>query len=171
MNASDNPSGIPIPVSYWVEPGRLIAGEYPGAPDAGEAASKIDTILASGVTSFVDLTEDDGWLEPYEALLDDRAHYRRTPIRDNECPTAEEMHATLDLIDHELAKGEIVYVHCWGGHGRTGAVVGCWLVRHGRSGEEALQRISELRRAIPPGEGPSPRTPAQCQMVRDWREE
>ena len=31
-----------------------------------------------------------------------------------------------------------MYLHCWGGVGRTGTVVGCWLVRHGRTGDEAL---------------------------------
>lgn len=92
------------------------------------------------------------------------------PIRGNDCQTAEEMHATLDFIDDELARGATVYLHYWGDHGRTGTVIGCWLVRHGRSGKEALQRITELRRAIPPEEGPSPQTAAQCKMVLEWRE-
>jgi protein-tyrosine phosphatase len=52
----------------------------------------------------------------------------RTPIRDGGCPTIDELRAILDRIDAELARGEVVYVHCGGGHGRTGTVVGCWLV-------------------------------------------
>ena len=33
----------------------------------------------------------------------------------------------LTLIEEALVRGA-VYVHCWGGIGRTGTVVGCWLV-------------------------------------------
>lgn len=38
------------------------------------------------------------------------------------------------LAKPALAAGQTVYVHCYGGIGRTGTVVGCWLVRHGLSG-------------------------------------
>ena len=45
-------------------------------------------------------------------------------------------------IDEAMSAGKAVYVHCWGGVGRTGTVVGCWLVRHGRTGEQALEQIA-----------------------------
>jgi hypothetical protein len=31
------PLAIPIPDSYWVMPGRLLAGEYPGHKDEAQA--------------------------------------------------------------------------------------------------------------------------------------
>ncbi|WP_374108489.1 hypothetical protein [Nostoc sp. XA010] len=34
----------------------------------------------------------------------------------------------LPPIDRALNGQEKVYVHCWGGIGRTGIVVGCYLV-------------------------------------------
>ena len=40
------------------------------------------------------------------------------------------MLAVLDAIDIALCEGHGVYIHCWGGVGRTGTVVGCWLKRH-----------------------------------------
>ena len=43
------------------------------------------------------------------------------------------MTAILDAIDASLAAGSPVYVHCWGGVGRTGTVIGCWLLRHGHA--------------------------------------
>ena len=49
----------------------------------------------------------------------------------------------LDAIDAALRDGKTVYVHCWGGVGRTGTVIGCWLVRHGKTGDEALSQIAE----------------------------
>jgi len=75
----------------------------------------------------------------------------------------------LDMIDAELAEGRTVYVHCFGGIGRTGTVVGCHLVRHGKSGREALDEIEYLRRDTPAAWQRSPETETQRQMVRAWR--
>ena len=45
----------------------------------------------------------------------------------------------LDEIDGAILNGKTVYVHCLGGIGRTGTVVGCYLVRHGiAAGGKAL---------------------------------
>lgn len=158
----------PIADSYWVTPGTLLAGEYPGAKLDARATARLGDFRDSGVTSFVDLTEEEEGLAPYEHLLDG-ARWMRMPIRDRACPSAEEMRAILDRIDRELADGQTVYVHCWGGHGRTGTVVGCWLVRHGSDPAEALARIRELRREVPEGSWmASPETEAQRQFVRQW---
>ena len=75
----------------------------------------------------------------------------------------------LDAIDDAVERGRIVYVHCYGGVGRTGTVVGCYLVRHGRSGEEALAAIAEWRRNTPDGWRNSPETREQRELVLNWR--
>jgi protein-tyrosine phosphatase len=161
---------LPIPASYWVVQRRLLAGEYPGAFTEREAASRLAAFHDTGVTSFVDLTEEHE-LPPYEALLGKEVRSTRRAIVDFGCPTPEQMSETLDLIDSELERGEVVYVHCWGGRGRTGTVVGCWLVRHGSSGEEALATIKSLRQAIPRAAWQrSPETGDQRQFVRIWSE-
>jgi protein-tyrosine phosphatase len=154
----------PIPASYWVVHGRFLAGGYPGAlTEAG--------FRESGVTSFVDLTEEHEGLPPYEALLPKDVRFTRRPIVDFGCPTPDQMSETLDLVDSALERGEVVYVHCMGGRGRTGTVVGCWLVRHGSSGEEALAKIESLREHVPHATwAPSPETEEQRQLVRAWSE-
>ncbi len=78
----------------------------------------------------------------------------------------------LDTIDAALEEGRTVYVHCWGGVGRTGTVVGCWLVRHGRTGEEALAQVAEWWRGVEKvwRQPESPETPEQCEYVRNWTE-
>jgi protein-tyrosine phosphatase len=159
----------PIRGSYWVVRGRLLAGEYPAAWRDDDSQSRLAAFREAGVTSFVDLTEEQEGLTPYRPHLRAGTRFVRRAIRDFDCPTAQEMKETLDLIDAELDRGETVYVHCWGGRGRTGTVVGCWLVRHGLSGEAALARISELRRDVPgAGLHSSPETPEQRQLVRAW---
>ena len=170
----------PISNSYWIEPGRFAAGEYPGAPTTGETEEKLRAFLAAGIDHFIDLTEAHEGLAPYAptlARLSEElavpANHQRLAIRDVSVPrTTAQMSATLDAIDAALSVGGNVYVHCWGGVGRTGTTVGCWLVRHGRSGEDALTHLAGLWRGVEKAY-PSPRSPEtrqQAHYVRDWRE-
>jgi len=127
-----------------IEPGRLIAGRHPCAWGPENAPVEVRDLLAAGVTLFLDLTQE-GELEPYDHLVAPPARHVRMPIRDFSVPTREHLGDTLDEIDAELRTGGLVYVHCWAGCGRTGVVVGSWLVRHGGEPNEALRRVAEAR--------------------------
>lgn len=157
--------------SYWVIPGRCAAGEYPGDRWDDEARKKLAGFAAAGIEVFVDLTEEGEYgLNPYAPFLPASVRHRRFPIPDMDVPTPGHMTALLDAIDATLAEGRGVYVHCYGGVGRTGTVVGCWLVRHGLTAEAALERIAAWRRGIPDGGRPSPETAEQREFVRRWGE-
>lgn len=43
-----------------------------------------------------------------------------------------------------IQQGEVVAVHCLAGLGRTGTVLGAWLVKEGLTAEEALRRLREI---------------------------
>lgn len=49
----------PFPRSYWVVPGKLLAGYYPGAKDPNEAKEKITALLNAGIRHFINLMEAD----------------------------------------------------------------------------------------------------------------
>ncbi len=149
-----------IPPGYVVAEG-LRAGAYPDSPDAVRSLEQI------GVTDFVDLTHPSDPLDDYTRLL---ASSRRLahPVADMDTPTAGHMMRILDEVDAALAEGGTAYVHCWGGVGRTGTVIGCWLVRHGLDDGDPIARIAELRAGIA-GSRPSPETPAQVELVHRWR--
>ncbi len=166
----------PIPDSYWVQRGALLAGEYPGALADADALKKLAALLDAGVTLFIDLTEErEHGLRPYFPLAQHLAtaqgksltHLRRS-IPDMGTTTQQALCAVLDEIDAALAQGQVVYVHCYGGIGRTGTVIGCWLVRHGQTGEQALATIAERRGNTPDGWRRSPETEAQTRMVLTW---
>ena len=140
----------------------MIAGRHPCAWGPENAPLEVRELLAAGVTLFLDLTQA-GELEPYASLVEPPARYLNLPIRDFSVPTSDGLAATLDEIDAELEAGGIVYVHCWAGCGRTGVVVGSWLVRHGADPNDALRRIAEAR-----GLG-CPQTLEQRLVVLDWR--
>ena len=159
---------IPIRDCYRVADG-LLAGEYPGSSDPELAARRLRAFGRYGITLFVDLTHPADPLEPYARLLDGAARRASHPIVDLGTPTIPHMTRILDEVDAALADEQRVYVHCWGGIGRTGTVVGCWLVRHGLDGGDTIARIAELRRDVSDAFVPSPQTDAQRAMVRAWK--
>jgi atypical dual specificity phosphatase len=179
MNTTPTPR--PLPNSYWATP-LLLASEYPGAKLEADAAHRLDLLLAAGIRDFYDLTEATEPLEPYEDLLRERAthlglaaesvRYRRFPITDVSVPSPKRLTEVLTALEDSAAAGRRAVVHCWGGVGRTGTVVGCHLRQHfGLSGDEALARIADEWQTIPKRDRKpiSPETPAQAAAIRDFQ--
>ena len=96
--------------------------------------------------------------------------YERHPIVDLNVP--EQMDSILDAIDAALDDGKTIYVHCWGGVGRTGTVVGCWLVRHGSAGPAALDQVAKWWKDVGKSHRvpQSPETSDQRAYVHRWSE-
>jgi protein-tyrosine phosphatase len=171
---------LPFPYSYWAVPGRILAGRCPGSIDSDGVHDDISALLDAGVTLIVNLMEVEEteilkrYFESYETHLEELGGARgravrlvRFPIRDRSVPTVVRMRSILETIRQELAAGGVVYVHCLGGIGRTGTVVGCYLAEMGHS--NPLADLQNLTASEGDYFWPTPQTQEQHAFVENWR--
>ncbi len=170
------PENPQIGDTYWVVPGKLLAGEYPLLSSEKQFRAKLQQMLKNGVTFFVNLTEKgEKGLKSYEQILLEEAaalgldaEHRRMPILDFDTPTVKNMEYILETIDAAIDQGHRVYIHCFAGIGRTGTVAGCYLARHGLSGEEALNELNRIKHGTDFESSSIPVTTEQRMMVHYW---
>jgi hypothetical protein len=171
------PTALPPPfrLAYWVDPSRLMAGCYPGHGDPRIAERQLGALLDCGIRCFLSLMEEEvrGFFAPYQPQLEGIAASRgiaieclRFEIEDHSAPSCEQMGEIERAIAKSITAGRPVYLHCWGGRGRTGAVVGVYLVRRGLATTESfVDVIAELRSGAA---GESPETEEQIEFVRSF---
>lgn len=160
----------PLSNSYWVLPGRLLAGEHPAVIDRAESRDRIGRLRLANLTSYIDLTEP-GEQPEYRHLLAKRAEYVRSSIVD--CAVPHNVTQTIELIRLirvALAAKRGVYVHCRAGIGRTALVIGCYLADEEGDGDAALERVNLLwRQSARAQTWPRvPQTPEQADYIRRW---
>lgn len=184
---SEQSPPTPFPGTYWVLPGTLLAGAYPGGPSPAATASRMAALLDAGIRSVINLMSEEeafeqastGHFHPYEDQLEALGEQRglvveigRYAVEDANTMGEAAMQLVLDAIDAEIdGRNSPTLVHCSDGNGRTGLVVGCYLARHGlASGKDALEQIRRLRSADPLLAGrKSPETMTEEKFVLRWR--
>jgi hypothetical protein len=186
----------PTPWCNWAIPGRVIAGAYPASLDDAETERILVTLLELGMNTFVCLQAEvninipeSQWrsgngLRPYikdaQKILS-RAHERRDPkisqqkidflhlpIIDGSVTTDSAMSRLADDCIERVLKGERLYIHCWGGHGRTGTLISVMLGRlYNLPYTTAIRYCQAFHdsRMYPQGVR-SPQTPVQRAQVR-----
>ena len=164
----------PIKNSYKVTD-QIYAGEYPRDKNEAIGLAKLKQFEDFGITHFVDLTEE-GELAPYNNMLYPGALHLRFPIRDVSVPKRTVDVRSLvklicNIVDNDPhAK---VYIHCWGGVGRTGLVVGCLIGEmYKLSYEKTMSKLEQLFSACPKSQyRVSPETQEQCDFIAKFLEE
>ena len=169
----------PFPQSFWVHDGLLCAGCYPGDADAKTRDAKLRGLLDCGIRQVLSLMEPDEKshggqpFEPYAPRLTELASERNLvvkcwsmPIRDASAPTPAVLRPILDMLDTVLSEQTPTYLHCWGGHGRTGTVIACHLIERGSTPQEAIDAILDWRADLPKNHHPF--EGGQERFVRGW---
>ncbi len=173
---------LPFPRSYWIVPGLLLAGNVPVHKNRKKGLKRLAGLFAVGIRSIVNLQqahETDFENMPFPDYTKDFCNIEpankemncvRFPIKDLGVPDKKLMRRILIHIDHSIEMNLPVYIHCWGGKGRTGTVAGCYLIKHGMANRSnVLEMIEYLRRTDPRAQYSSPETPEQIAMVLNWK--
>ncbi|KXZ41187.1 hypothetical protein GPECTOR_674g805 [Gonium pectorale] len=186
----------PTPWSNWAIPGRVIAGAYPASLDDAETEKILTTMLELGINTFVCLqaevninTPEHAWraghgLRPYikdaqkilskaheqgnPKITQQKIDFLHLPIIDGNVTTDSAMNRLAEDCMERILRGERLYIHCWGGHGRTGTLVAVLLGRlYGLPYTNALRYTQAFHdsRVYPQGVR-SPQTPVQRAQVR-----
>ena len=159
--------------AWWVAD-RLLAGEYPGARSLQKTAMKVGLLLDAGIDSIVDLTTPADGLDPYRDAVDRAAaqagrqvrHFAH-PIPDMDVVDHDGYDRILARIRHEMAAGRVVYLHCWGGKGRTSTVVGCLLIDDGLDYQQAIERLAALRSGTRKAAVACPESESQHRLLQE----
>lgn len=145
----------PTDESNWVVKGKLMVGAYPGDINDKKNEELLTKILNCGVTTFACLQEeydneiaepiwrDNMGLRPYfkdvEKMISNKTNYPclTTPVTHTNFVQLKIKDCNIvdDGVSLKFAKklvkaiydGEVVYLHCWGGHGRAGVVASIML--------------------------------------------
>jgi len=186
----------PTPWCNWCIPGRVIAGAYPASLDDVETERILTTLLELGVNTFVCLQAEVNincpehvWrsgqgLRPYikdaqrilskahdtgnRRIQQQKIDFLHLPIIDGDVTTDSAVSRLAEDCMERVLRGEKLYVHCWGGHGRTGTLISVMLGRlYGLSYTTAMRycQIYHDARTYPQGVR-SPHTPVQRAQVR-----
>jgi len=176
---------VPFNRSYWVVPEKLLAGGYPGSEDPVEEESNLKALIQAEIRHVISLLEPQEYScpdDPFPLYVDHMESiakkigitvtFDQISIKDFSVPTERQMVRILNQIDMCIKYDKPVYVHCWGGKGRTGTVVGCYLARHGiAAGIDAIEMIKELRKNTVDFSDPSPETKKQINMIINWKKD
>jgi hypothetical protein len=183
----------------WLIPGRVMCGPYPGLdgvnfPDEAAANIHLGQLVQDGINTFVCLQDEMMQLErgqphPYFPKY---ANYANTlnkdpnikflyfPVKDQCCPGNKAFIDQMAQLCEAYMQGRNIYIHCAGGHGRTGwyaaALLMCLMRTKNMDAEYAMQFVQHVHDSRRIGDKrchnmvfvASPNSNEQRQFVREF---
>ncbi|CAF1340909.1 unnamed protein product [Rotaria sordida] len=178
LNKVDESARGPTDYSHWVIPKLLLASAYPGERDPNAHKLLVRNIINAGVQVVVNIMEIEECktFTPYKDLMLELAkeanreiEFISFPIRDQSVHQDNQrvLDFCLELCDR-IKRGQVVLVHCWGGHGRTGTIISIIIgILFNLNSEEAISMNRRLHdQRIRTNGIPSPETKSQLDQIR-----
>ncbi|CAF1522016.1 unnamed protein product [Adineta steineri] len=177
LNQVNESARGPTPFSHWVIPNLLLASAYPGERDPDAHIRLTRQIIDAGVQVVVNIMEIEELktFTPYQDTMLQHAkevnrqlEFISFPIRDQSVHQDNQrvLDFCLELCDR-VKRGQVVLVHCWGGHGRTGTIISIMIgILFNLNSEEAISMNRRLHdQRIRTNGIPSPETGVQTRQV------
>ncbi|MFW9903228.1 MAG: dual specificity protein phosphatase family protein [Candidatus Thorarchaeota archaeon] len=140
----------------WVIPGKLAGSSFPLSND-------LLSLPNYNLTLVINLTSRGLPNSLKKELRKGNVDFKRFPIPDFGLPSPEIIHQYLQTVCKALRENQAILTHCIAGCGRTGTMIGLFLVTHGYSSEKALEIIHDVL-----GER-CPDTKKQAKLILEYR--
>ncbi|CAF3424189.1 unnamed protein product [Rotaria sp. Silwood1] len=178
LNQIDESARGPTNYSHWVIPKLLLASAYPGEKDPNAHKLLVRKIIDAGVQVVVNIMEIEELktFTPYKDLMlqfakevNREIEFISFPIRDQSVHQDDQhvLDFCLGLGDR-IKRGQVILVHCWGGHGRTGTIISIMIgILFNLNSEEAISMNRRLHdQRIRTNGISSPETQSQIDQIR-----
>ncbi|XP_054651760.1 dual specificity protein phosphatase 23b [Dunckerocampus dactyliophorus] len=121
----------------WVDPGKVAGLAVP------RMTAEYQYLLDNGIKHLVCLCER----KPNNYDTCPRLQLHHIKMADFTAPSPSQIDRFLAIVEEANGNGEGVAVHCMHGHGRTGTMLACYLVKTRKmSGIDAINEIRRLRK-------------------------
>ncbi|MBI5119209.1 dual specificity protein phosphatase family protein [Candidatus Poribacteria bacterium] len=125
----------------FVVPSAIAGMARPGTIDA--LADDLAFLRTEGIRAILSLSETP-LTEP--VVREHGFSYLHVPIDDFTAPTIKQVNQCMDFVERMVnAERKPVAVHCGAGCGRTGTMLACYLVRTGKTADEAIETVRFMR--------------------------
>ena len=122
---------------FWLIPNKLAGGSLP------KTSMDIAYLQQKNIHHIVSLV---GHIYKIQELITNTGiEIHHIPIPDWGVPSKSQIQQFLELTSKILNDEEAIYVHCYGGCGRTGTMLALYLISSGINGKEALEKIRSIR--------------------------
>ncbi len=156
-----------------------MVGEFPGFTGGDNVRECVEWALEQGVNFFLDLASKDHHKpnDLYGNMLRIVAEEKGMQVEHHEISTypkrllkLSQIPIILDVLDEAIQKGHSVYIHDLYQREVAELITGCYLVRQGQTGEQALETLSKIRATTFDYWKRSPATERARRIVRNWKD-